>query len=138
MVDGIGHGLIFEWHAVEFSKVLLYLMLAQELRRAEPHLVGSLSFGRPSKYDLVTDEFLLGSWCFKPGRDCWLDALGAKVLFKFQPLLVVFVELVQVLFVCFRWSFEIAKVLGVEISDLHRVPQLEVNLIRVEAKSFHC
>jgi len=28
VVYGIGHGLIFEWHAVEFSKVFLYLMLA--------------------------------------------------------------------------------------------------------------
>ena len=79
----------------------------------------------------------LGAWFLETRCNRRLDALRAHILLKLQSLLVVFMQLVHILFRRLGRRFKVTHVLGSQVADLLWVAQLEVDLIWVEAKSFH-
>ena len=85
----------------------------------------------------MVDEVDLGARFLETRCDRRLDALRTHILFELDPLLILLVKLVEILFLCLCWCFKVAQRLGVEIANLHGVPHLEVDLVGVEAKSFH-
>ena len=76
-------------------------------------------------------------WLLESRCDRRLDALRTHILFEVDPLLILLVKLAEILILCLCWCFKVTQRLGVEIANLHGVPHLEVDLVGVEAKSFH-
>lgn len=137
VVHRVRHLLILEGHLVQFAKVLLDLVLAQELRGSEPHLVRIHGFGRPSQHHLVTDKFDAFTRLFETRRDRGFDTLRAQVLLELNTFLVVVMELEEILLVALGGCLEVSQLLGVQVADFHWVAHLKVELLGVEAKPLH-
>ena len=89
------------------------------------------------EYHFMADELMGLSRLLETRCNRRLDTFGTQVLFKLQSLLVVIMELMQVLCLSFCGRLELAEIIRFEIADFLRVAHLEVDLIRMEAKSFH-
>ena len=138
MIDSVGHRVVLEWHLVQFTEILLDLVLAEEVIATEAHLVGGERHGCSCQSHGVTDEFLRLSRFLETRCDGWFDTLGAEILLEVKSALVVINKFVEVLLTGLHWGLKVAHFLGIQVANLHGVPHLEVDLVRVEAISFHC
>ena len=85
----------------------------------------------------MADKIYLLLRFFETRGDGRFQPLRIHVFFKFQSRLVVFVELVDVFNFGFHWSFKVAKILRLQVSDFHRIALVEVDLLRMEPESLH-
>ena len=85
----------------------------------------------------MVDEVDLGARFLETRCDRRLDALWAHVLLELQPLLIVLIQFMHVLYGRLGRRFKVTHMLGSKVANLLRVTHLEVDLIRVKAESFH-
>ena len=74
-------------------------MLGEELRASESHLVGLELQMRPTEYHLMADKVLRLARLHETRSDRRFHTFWTQVLFKLKPFFVVFMQLVQILFV---------------------------------------
>ena len=85
----------------------------------------------------MADKIYLLLRLFETRGDGRFQPLRIHVFFKFQSRLVVFVELVNVFNFGFHWSFKVAEILRTQVSNLHWIALVEVDLLRMEPESLH-
>ena len=125
--------------AVQLHQVLLDLRLRQEGVHAERHpFLLLVSLGGAVQEHLVVHEIDLTLRLLKVCSDRGLEPLGVHVLLVFLLVLVVLHHIPHVLGLqAGLGGLELAMLGGLEVAHLARVVDVEVQLVRVEAKALH-
>lgn len=85
----------------------------------------------------MADKVLLLTRLLAARRDSGFDTLRAHILLEIETLAVIGSQFVQVLLLRLVRGLKITQTLCVEVADLHWVPHVEVELIRMETEPLH-
>ena len=82
-------------------------------------------------------ELYLLLWLLEVACNGWFESLWVHIPLELQPVLIVLFDVFDVVQLRVLWCFKFAYLGVLKISDLPRVVNVEVELVRVETKSLH-